>query len=99
MAFHRPFPAAFVVAASCALRPRLHGDMRPSRHEKEDHGWPQFLQSGPEIRSRLFQQRPGQGGTEKGRLAAQERGTSSCMDARTAAARLRAEEDIPVRAA
>ena len=67
--------------------------MRPSRHEKEDHGWPQFLQSGPEIRSRLFQ-RPGQGSTEKERLTAQKHGSPARMDARTGTARIRAEEDV-----
>ena len=77
-----------------ALRPRLHGDMRPCRNEKEDHGRPQFLQSGPEIRSRLFQ-RPGQGSAEKERLPAQEHGSPTRMDARTAATRIRAEEDVP----
>jgi hypothetical protein len=68
--------------------------MRPCRDEKEDHGRPQFLQSGPEIRPGLFQ-RPGKGSTEKERLAAQEHGSPSRMDARTATARVRAEDDVP----
>jgi hypothetical protein len=68
--------------------------MRPCRDEKEDHGRPQFLQSGPEIRSRLFQ-RPGKWSTEKEQLAAQEHGSPARMDARTATARVRAEEDVP----
>ncbi len=80
----RPLHAVEHDFRRCIPRPRLNGDVRPFRHEKEEHGWPRFI--GPRARKSSGRAAgPGQDakkqGAKKGGGPAQEHGPATRMDA------------------